>query len=226
MKHKDGYEQFFEYFNIDKNDLWNFAKESIVTVDIDKAILQWNLIKSAIEEGTEPVIVRNYGLKGVNSGLYLDLYRHIVPNAVIKIDPTNNTYPPKILAKYTGYYKKSGVTQNRISNYQVSHIFERTRNPYSFGAVWNMAYIPKILDPFTGHEATGDLVVEFTGQLQYFFYDKYKVIIEEYNAINEQLLQLSREYVNSDAFVTGDKSDKVIDYFKKSIEFQFSKIEL
>ncbi|RIM28618.1 hypothetical protein [Staphylococcus chromogenes] len=106
MKHKDGYEQFFEYFNIDTNDLWNFAKESIVTVDIDKAILQWNLIKSAIEEGTEPVIVRNYGLKGVNAGLYLDLYRHIVPNAVIKIDPTNNTYPPKILAKYTGYYKK------------------------------------------------------------------------------------------------------------------------
>ncbi|MEB7450787.1 hypothetical protein NGB74_07160 [Staphylococcus chromogenes] len=89
-----------------------------------------------------------------------------------------------------------------------------------------MAYISKILDPFTGHEATGDLVAEFTGQLQYFFYDKYKVIIEEYNAINEQLLQLSREYVNSDAFVTGDKSDKVIDYFKKSIEFQFSKIEL
>ncbi|RIM28619.1 hypothetical protein [Staphylococcus chromogenes] len=87
-----------------------------------------------------------------------------------------------------------------------------------------MAYIPKILDPFTGHEATGDLVAEFTGQLQYFFYDKYNVIIEEYNANNEQLLQLSLEYVNSDAFVTGDKSDKEIDDFKKSIEFQFSKL--
>lgn len=212
MNHKDGYQQFFEYFNIDTNDLWNFAKESIVTVDIDKAILQWNLIKSAIEEGTEPVIVRSYSLKGAN--------------AVIKIDPTNNAYPPKILAKYTEYYKRNGVTQNRISNYQVSHIFERTRNPYSFGAVWNIAYISKILDPFTGHEATGNLVAEFSDQLQHFFYEKYKVIIHEYNIINEQLLQLSREYIDSDAFDTRDKSDKVIDHFKKSIESQFSKIEL
>ncbi len=226
MEHKDGYEQFFKYFNIDTNDLWKFAEESMVTVDIDKAALQWNLIKSAVEEGTEPVIVRSYGLKGVNASLYLDLYRHIVPNAVIKIDPTNNMYPPKILAKYTGYYKKKGVTQNRISNYQVSHIFERTRNPYSFGAVWNMAYIPKLLDPFTGHEASGELVAEFTGQLQHFIFNKYKEIIEEYNMINEHLLQSSRDYINSDAFDAGDKSDKVIDYFKNSIEFQFSKIEL
>lgn len=40
-------------------------------------------------------------------------------------------------------------------------MFGRTKNIYAFTAPWNIVYMPKILDPFTGHEAKGEMVDEY-----------------------------------------------------------------
>ena len=34
----------------------------------------------------------------------------------------------------------------------------RTKNVYTFTALWNMVYLPKIIDPFIGHEAKSEIV--------------------------------------------------------------------
>ncbi len=37
----------------------------------------------------------------------------------------------------------------------------KTKNPLLFGCGWNIAYIPKYIDPFTGHETQGCYSEEF-----------------------------------------------------------------
>ncbi len=44
-------------------------------------------------------------------------------------------------------------------------------------------YIPKILDPFTGHEAKGEAVEEFTKLFQRMVFDRFKEQIEDFNSI-------------------------------------------
>ena len=40
-------------------------------------------------------------------------------------------------------------------------MFGRTKNVFCFTAPWNIIFIPKLIDPFTGHEAKGEYVTEF-----------------------------------------------------------------
>ena len=52
--------------------------------------------------------------------------------------------------------KKKNVEKDILTNYQISHLFGKTKNPLLFNCSWNIAYIPKYLDPFTGHETRGE----------------------------------------------------------------------
>ena len=56
--------------------------------------------------------------------------------------------------------------KKEIINYQVSHIFGKTKNIYAFTAPWNFIYLPKIMDPLTGHEAQGYLKERFQFELE------------------------------------------------------------
>lgn len=92
------------------------------------------------------LFVRGNGRNNANGEQLQEFYKTIGVN--VKIDPTNNQGPTKILEQSTGLKK-----QINIVNYQVAHIFEsRTANPFLFTAPWMVCYIPKIIDPFTGHE--------------------------------------------------------------------------
>ena len=58
-----------------------------------------------------------------------------------------------------------------------------TRNALLFEAPWNIALVPKIIDPLTGHESNGNWAKEY--QKQYFdiVFQKFSKYIEEYNQI-------------------------------------------
>lgn len=224
---KDGYDEFFKYFDINPSELWEFAQSSIVYIDYDKAQLQWELLKNNIKTGNEPVYIRSFGRNGQSTDLFLNLYKEILPNSDLNIDPTNNHWPNNMMKKLTNYNRNSKQGKNskyeKISNYQISHVYGKTVNPYSFVAPWNVIYLPKILDPFTGHEATGELVKNFTNKLHKYTFDIYKDMILEYNEINEELYKLSMMYVNE--YINNDEyTQRQIGNFLRAINNQFSVI--
>ena len=56
---------------------------------------------------------------------------------------------------------------------------------FLFEAPWNICFTPKIIDPFTGHEAKGDLPPEFKEYFIRYAQKKYKKYINDYNSIIE-----------------------------------------
>lgn len=52
---------------------------------------------------------------------------------------------------------------------------------FCFTAPWNIVYKPKILDPFTGHEAKGDLVSEYTAIFKTKGFKLFEPLIEDFN---------------------------------------------
>ena len=104
-------------------------------------------------------------------------------------------------------------------NYQVSHIFGHTKNPYAFCAPWNIAFVPKILDPFTGHESKGELTKKITTLYKNLMLTNYQELIEEYNAIMDSIKS------DIEIFIGQTKmKDKKILSFHQSLKNEFSKI--
>ncbi|HDR1231707.1 TPA: hypothetical protein QB292_002200, partial [Pasteurella multocida] len=64
MSKKDGYLEFFSYFNISEEKFINFAKESIIFIKQEKAKQEWDILKSKILNEKENVYVRNFGRNG------------------------------------------------------------------------------------------------------------------------------------------------------------------
>ncbi|NQV86930.1 MAG: hypothetical protein HQ492_07630 [Woeseiaceae bacterium] len=87
------------------------------------------------------------------------------------------------MSRLTGYSKTVNSKFEPIRNYQVSHVFGRTKNIYAFTAPWNIVYMPKLLDPFTGHEATGSMVSEFTLLFQRQSYALFGKLIDDFNEL-------------------------------------------
>ena len=80
-------------------------------------------------------------------------------------------------------------------NYQVSHLFGRTKNPLLFTSPWNIAYIPKYLDPFTGHESQGIHSTEFKNIFNQLIAKKFEPYIQDYhNFIDEHVFKSGSAY--------------------------------
>ncbi|MDD3242803.1 MAG: hypothetical protein PHD32_03650 [Eubacteriales bacterium] len=127
------------------------------------------------------VYIQGYGRNAHGTRLHQDLYHQILGNDHIKTDPTNNAIPQRNIQKLTG--KRRNVD---LLNYQVSHIWGRTKNPFLFEAPWNICFTPKLIDPFTGHEAKGQWPVLY----QSLFFEKagqrYRPFIDEYNSLSQK----------------------------------------
>lgn len=215
---KDGYKEFFETFKIADEAFLEFAKKSIILISQDKAIKEWDDLKSKIKSNTESVYVRSYGRNGSNNHLYKEAYQKFF-QCKIEVDPSNNLYPTNVLQKLTGFNKK-GKKAN-IRNYQVSHIFGLTKNPYAFCAPWNIAFIPKILDPFTGHESKSHLTDRVSGILRELAIKEYGKLIEEYN---NEMIELN-DQINE--FVKNEKTNDIaIKKFHDSLYSEFSTISI
>jgi len=178
----DAYEQFFSKGYISKQQLFEFGLNETLYAPLDKVEQEWTQLKDKIRNN-ETVYIRGYGRDAAGTSFFLDLHRQLFGNNNVQKDPTNNAAPAKLIAELTGYSKTRKAGLEPICNYQVSHIFGRTKNIYAFTAPWNIAYIPKILDPFTGHEARGDAAREYRALFQKQAYDRFRDLIEDFNAL-------------------------------------------
>jgi len=185
-----------------------------------------DFLKSRIQNN-ENVFIRGFGRDASGTGLYQELYKKLLGNSNVKKDPTNNMEPTKLIRKLTGYSKIKSPKYESIRNYQVSHVFGRTKNVYAFTASWNIVYMPKMHDPFTGHEAKGEMIAEYTQLFQKQTYRTFGKFIDEFNEIVsapsfKSNLNSSLEELASKVAI--DKSD--LEKLKKSARDEFMPIEV
>lgn len=183
---KEAYQNFFESFNIKFEDIIEFGVEiDTIYPDPSKIKTKWDELIYSIENN-KPVYIRGYGRDAKGTDLYQELLKILLKNDNIKKDSNNNDKPTQLLQKITNFskkIKKDNKKKEKIMNYQVTHIFGKTKNPFLFTAPWNIVWKSKILDPFTGHESKG----KNTEQYQTVFLKKskelYAEFIKEYNTL-------------------------------------------
>lgn len=179
----DSYEQFFRL--IPKDRFFQFGLENIISIDPEKSRDVWDKLKHDVAGKSQQLFVRSSGRNASGNIVLKKMYKDVF-DVDIKFDPTNNAKPTKLIEDCTSHKKN-----RTIFNYQVSHIFGQTKNVYCFTAPWNIVFIPKIIDPFTGHETMGLYVDEFKRKFQHHIYSIFKEMIDEYNVLmNEYKLKV------------------------------------
>ena len=174
---RDSYYDFMNHFGIKPKDLFDWGVNAIVFPSDKMVDIEWQNLKRRIFNN-EAVYIRGYGRDAHGTKMYTDFYGYAFKNFHVIKDPTNNNRPQANIKKMTG------LTRNKdIYNYQVSHIWGRTKNLFLFEAPWNVCYMPKIIDPFTGHETKGDLPVDFQEYFIKKVQKKYRKYIDDYNSI-------------------------------------------
>jgi hypothetical protein len=177
----------------------SFGLESLVYCPPDIAQYEWERIKKDLHGGNR-LFIRGYGRDAAGTSLFFHLYKELFGNESITKDATNNANPTKCILEWTKLSKKTLTKKqienkyNQIQNFQISHVFGKTKNPLLFTAPWNIIILPKIMDPFTGHEAKGKLNEEFSLELKSFIYKRFKTQIEDYNKLANNKL---RDQINS-----------------------------
>lgn len=221
---KDAYNKLFEKYP--KHEFFKDSFEQIIFVESGKAQENWEQQMNALLKNKK-LFIRGYGRDAKGTEFFLKLYKNLFWNQNIQKDPTNNSYPTKLLTQltwYSKYIKKDRGGLEKIQNYQVSHLFGRTKNPLLFTAAWNIAYIPKYLDPFTWHETQGEHRNEFqkifTKQLKALF----KTFIESYNLFVDEKISpfLSDALVSTKTEL--QVNDKIFDDFSRNAKVELSKI--
>lgn len=72
--------------------------------------------------------MRGFGRNAAGTSLFQLFYSIFLEHQRVYKDPTNNTIPTKLLRNWTGYSKSGGKDYSPLRNYQVSHIFGKTKN--------------------------------------------------------------------------------------------------
>ena len=221
---RDSYEIFLSKGYLTKDQLFDFGLSETIYVDVKTASEAWGKLKCDVMSG-EKVFIRGFGKNASGTHLFLSLYRYLYGNQSVIVDPTNNAEPTKLIRTWTGFSKNGGAQFKKIRNYQISHVFGRTKNAFCFTAPWNIVYIPKIIDPLTGHEAKGDLAVEFAKVFRRNCYTRFEPYIEEYNEIVtgsdfKEQLRVSIELMTYGENTTKSDQEKLL----KVIASEFSPI--
>lgn len=220
----DSYERFFSKGYITKEDFFEFGLSETIYAPIEKAEAEWAHLKHRIQNNQQ-VFIRGFGRNASGTHLYQSLYKNILNNENIATDPTNNAQPTKLIRNLTGYSKTKNSKYNLIKNYQISHIFGRTKNVFAFTAPWNIVYTPKIVDPFTGHEAKGVMIDEYQKLFQQQSFNYFEKFIDDYNKIitNTKLVSAVSQYLDK-IECSQDISERDIEKLKKSVAEEFSPI--
>lgn len=232
MKILDSYDELFRNLEIEPEIFFEKGYKGILPISKENKRDQWKELKDNIlnDPKFKPTI-RKYGQNGRNSEYYSIFYQ-ILLNIEVEFDSTNNDYPERTLNTWTKYRKRNISEKSdfdRIYNYQISHVFGRTKNPFLFTSLWNLAYIPKYLDPFTGHETTGLI----SNKLRPLFHNRmYSELIEfifDYNEtirtnitkkLDDTLKQTKIELFKINKSMTEDDFKN----FEKDARFQLSEI--
>jgi hypothetical protein len=221
-KMRDSYKRFFSEGHITKEQFFDFGLKETIYASKTKAGEEWKRLKKNIRSNGE-VFIRGFGRDAKGTHLFLEFYKKLLDNDNIKKDPTNNNEPRKLIKDLTGYSKSGGGKDKLIRNYQISHIFGRTKNVYAFTAPWNIAYIPKLVDPLTGHEAQGTMVDEYTKLYQKQAYKLFKNLIDDFNLIitDSKFVKKMEDSINK---MQGSSND--IEKLRKAVREDFSPIEV
>lgn len=218
---RDSYEVFFSRGYITKEQFFQFGLEETIYAPPDAAAELWQDLKSKIA-ADQNVFIRSFGRNAGGTKHFLEFYEEVLGKKNITQDPTNNAAPGAIIAKLTGHKKNK-----TIRNYQISHIFGRTKNIYAFTAPWNIAFVPKMLDPFTGHEAKGDLIAEYQTLFKQRAVDLFRPLIEDFNAtMTDQTLCKNIEDYLQKIEETNGMDKKIRAKIKKAILEEFSPIPI
>ena len=220
---RDSYLNFLEKFNISNEDFIEYGLNDIIFVPNDKVISEWEILKNKVYSNQETYI-RGMGRDATGTKYMLEVHKSLFGNSNIKKDPSNNAHPTKILENLTGFSKRKLKNSNLISNYQVSHIFGHTKNALMFMAPWNIVYIPKLFDPFSGHESKGKLTQMFSTKLKDITYEKFKEVIDDYNSIvnNPKFI----DTLNTSIENLKSNNDEISDKLLNSIRNEFSEIKI
>jgi hypothetical protein len=219
-KMKDAYDILFKSYQKDK--FFQDGIEAIIYAEDSKIKSHWNEAKQKIIEGGE-FFIRGFGRDENGTDAFLFLYKELFPKAIIKKDPTNNIKPTQIISKLTGFDKNIKADTSdltRIQNYQVSHLFGKTKNPLLFTTPWNIAFVPKYLDPFTGHETNGEYSKEFKNIFNEFNKKSFKEYIEDYDNIVLKIIKpnLAKALNNTKEYLIAKNiNDKKIKEFEKAV---------
>lgn len=177
----DAYHRFLTHFRISVDELIQFGLSETVFPDATLVDRQWDECKRKLDR-REDHWIRGYGRDALGTKLYERFYQILLGLRVIK-DPNNNYHPKRMLERVTRNSTKS------MTNYQVSHIFGRTKNPVLFTAPWNIVWKPKVLDPFTGHETTGQLRDAYIKSYHEHVRVRYQKYLEDYERLREIYFQ-------------------------------------
>ncbi len=229
----DSYDLFIEFFS--KN---TFSEDAFINWGLDhiffagkaEAEKAWDNIKQNWRNN-ENLWIRNSGRNGQSSRLYTDFYAQF--GKVIYFDATNNNKPTAAILSALGKVKyRDSHSENSpadvVRNYQVSHIWGHTKNPLLFVCPWNICLVPKLFDPFTGHEAKGPLIQKF----QKAFIDKakgiYTDLICDYNYfVEKEIIQtgLINDYIDALQKTYG-QTDATVNKFIKNIQAEITTIDI
>jgi hypothetical protein len=216
---RDSYERFLTHFNIKKEDLYMFGLNETIFPPYEKVETYWRDLKDRVFNNGK-VYIRGYGRDAKGTELYIGLYKHLFNNTNIHKDPTNNLIPQKLIQELTGYKRNEN-----LFNYQVSHIFGKTKNVFMFEAPWNIDCVPKLIDPFTGHETKGQWPVEFQHVFLEMVNRKYKPFIEDFNHIVEKYKITERIKEYCEFLKVKDGHSKVLEQFQSDALKEFENIE-
>lgn len=218
---RDSYIRFFSKDYISKEQFFEFGLKETIYSPYEEAKTEWCELKRRIENN-ETVYIRGFGRDAKRTILFQKLYERLLGNYNVQKDSNNNAEPTKIIKKLTRYSKTECFGHELIRNYQISHIFGRTKNIYAFTAPWNIVYIPKILDPFTGHEAKGEIINEYKLLFQKQGYDKFSKFIDEFNEIitNSEFKDKLQRCLDNLSL------EEDIEVLRKAVKNEFMPIEL
>ncbi len=123
---RDSYIRFFSEDYISKDQFFEFGLKETIYSPYEKAESEWNQLKHRIHNNGV-VFIRGFGRDANGTHLFQKLYANLLGNTNVKKDPTNNAEPTKLIRELTRYSKTKNSKYEIIRNYQISHIFGRTK---------------------------------------------------------------------------------------------------
>lgn len=89
-----------------------------------------------------------------------------------------------------------------------------------------MVCLPKIIDPFAGHEAKGDMVDEYQAIFQQRSYARFERLIEDYNKLITQPELTDRITAYLKQMSSKSDDSKTLEKFRKALRDELSPIIL
>lgn len=173
----ESYQRFFREFGIDEERLIRFGIQECIFSELDQAWNNWRELVRKLESPADGDVLY---IRHDGSGLFVEFYHQLFRNSRIEEDRDGNTAPIDALAAATRRTTRNHHECVRLENYVLSHVFdERTMNPLLFGGVYNFAFTPTFIDPFTG-KAKGAFAKRFRREFRLEAIRRFRSIYDEF----------------------------------------------